>query len=308
MPAFQAAGRDGLSSTFHGKFCLMSNIKSRNVLLLQAMKFPYLHWNHREPKVNSSCVCLKILVVFTWLHHRFNGIATLNLFCHCSSSQPKILKVGIESGVFKICWLVRFLRAHLCSVMVKWKLETTSCLNAPYIFSRLFRKQQLVNFLLVLILNGTPCFKTLFFCCIGEQKFGRTDASSPVPTSLNQTVTLPQGHMQQQGFINATTMPPYYGGLAFYPGAGMMAGGFPAYTTPMYQVCSCKSYFAAFKSIICAWYQYCFTKGATLSERWTFAWNLQGPVAWQIHMPVLWGNHCPVNKHLNKWQIMSNGL
>lgn len=70
----------------------------------------------------------------------------------------------------------------------------------------------------------------------GEQKFGRTDASSPVPTSLNQTVTLPQGHMQQQGFINATTMPPYYGGLAFYPGAGMMAGGFPAYTTPMYQL------------------------------------------------------------------------
>lgn len=30
---------------------------------------------------------------------------------------------------------------------------------------------------------------------------------------------------------------PYgYGGLAFYPGAGMMAGGFPAYTAPMYQV------------------------------------------------------------------------
>lgn len=73
---------------------------------------------------------------------------------------------------------------------------------------------------------------------IGDQKFGRTDASSPVPTSLNQTVTLPQAHLQQQAFINATTMPhPYgYGGLAFYPGAGMMAGGFPAYTTPMYQV------------------------------------------------------------------------
>lgn len=70
----------------------------------------------------------------------------------------------------------------------------------------------------------------------GEQKFGRTDASSPVPTSLNQTVTLPQAHLQQQAFINATTMPPYYGGLAFYPGAGMMAGGFPAYTTPMYQM------------------------------------------------------------------------
>jgi len=72
----------------------------------------------------------------------------------------------------------------------------------------------------------------------GDQKFGRTDASSPVPTSLNQTVTLPQAHLQQQPFINATTMPhPYgYGGLAFYPGAGMMAGGFPAYTTPMYQM------------------------------------------------------------------------
>ncbi|XP_020615174.1 ubiquitin-associated protein 2-like isoform X1 [Orbicella faveolata] len=72
----------------------------------------------------------------------------------------------------------------------------------------------------------------------GDQKFGRTDASSPVPTSLNQTVTLPQAHLQQQAFINATTMPhPYgYGGLAFYPGAGMMAGGFPAYTTPMYQM------------------------------------------------------------------------
>lgn len=70
----------------------------------------------------------------------------------------------------------------------------------------------------------------------GEQKFGRADASSPVPTSLNQAVTVPQAHLQQQAFINATTMPPYYGGLAFYPGAGMMAGGFPAYTTPMYQV------------------------------------------------------------------------
>ncbi|KAL9985955.1 hypothetical protein ACROYT_G000006 [Oculina patagonica] len=72
----------------------------------------------------------------------------------------------------------------------------------------------------------------------GDQKFGRTDASSPVPTSLNQTVTLPQAHLQQQAYINATTMPhPYgYGGLAFYPGAGMMAGGFPAYTTPMYQM------------------------------------------------------------------------
>lgn len=119
---------------------------------------------------------------------------------------------------------------------------------------------------------------TLFFSCIGEQKFGRTDASSPVPTSLNQTVTLPQGHMQQQGFINATTMPPYYGGLAFYHGAGMMAGGFPAYTTPMYQVCSCKSCFAAFKLIICAWYQYCFTKLATLSDELIFACNLQAPV------------------------------
>lgn len=70
----------------------------------------------------------------------------------------------------------------------------------------------------------------------GEQKFGRTDASSPVPTSLNQAVTLPQAHLQQQAFINATTMPPYYSGLAFYPGAGLMAGGFPAYTTPMYQM------------------------------------------------------------------------
>lgn len=70
----------------------------------------------------------------------------------------------------------------------------------------------------------------------GEQKFGRADASSPVPTSLNQAVTVPQAHLQQQAFINATTMPPYYGGLAFYPGAGMMAGGFPAYTTPMYQM------------------------------------------------------------------------
>ena len=49
-------------------------------------------------------------------------------------------------------------------------------------------------------------------------------------------MTVPQAHLQQQAFINATTMPPYYGGLAFYPGAGMMAGGFPAYTTPMYQV------------------------------------------------------------------------
>lgn len=57
-----------------------------------------------------------------------------------------------------------------------------------------------------------------------------------MPTSLNQAVTVPQAHLQQQAFINATTMPPYYGGLAFYPGAGMMAGGFPAYTTPMYQV------------------------------------------------------------------------
>lgn len=72
----------------------------------------------------------------------------------------------------------------------------------------------------------------------GDQKFGRTDASSPVPSSLNQAVTLPQAHLQQQAFINATTMPhPYgYGGLAFYPGAGMMPGGFPAYTTPMYQM------------------------------------------------------------------------
>lgn len=72
----------------------------------------------------------------------------------------------------------------------------------------------------------------------GDQKFGRTDASSPVPSSLNQAVTLPQAHLQQQAFINATTMPhPYgYGGLAFYPGAGMMAGGFPAYTAPMYQM------------------------------------------------------------------------
>ena len=76
------------------------------------------------------------------------------------------------------------------------------------------------------------------FCLLGDQKFGRTDTSSPVPSSLNQAVTLPQPHLQQQAFINATTMPhPYgYGGLAFYPGAGMMAGGFPAYTAPMYQV------------------------------------------------------------------------
>lgn len=64
-----------------------------------------------------------------------------------------------------------------------------------------------------------------------------------MPTSLNQAVTVPQAHLQQQAFINATTMPPYYGGLAFYPGAGMMAGGFPAYTTPMYQVLHAINYF-----------------------------------------------------------------
>ena len=72
-----------------------------------------------------------------------------------------------------------------------------------------------------------------------DQKYGRTDTSSPVPTSLNQGATLPQAHLQQQAFINAATMPhPYgYSGLAFYPGAGMVAaGGFPAYTAPMYQV------------------------------------------------------------------------
>lgn len=82
------------------------------------------------------------------------------------------------------------------------------------------------------------CSWVLYFCLLGDQKFGRTDTSSPVPSSLNQAVTLPQPHLQQQAFINATTMPhPYgYGGLAFYPGAGMMAGGFPAYTAPMYQV------------------------------------------------------------------------
>lgn len=129
-------------------------------------------------------------------------------------------------------------------------LKVCSCLNGPVTYSVHIRcaLNQLEAKWLVLkqFFIETPWFLKFplrTFCCMlclkGDQKFGRTDASSPVPTSLNQTVTLPQAHLQQQAFINATTMPhPYgpYGGLAFYPGAGMMAGGFPAYTTPMYQV------------------------------------------------------------------------
>jgi len=74
-----------------------------------------------------------------------------------------------------------------------------------------------------------------------DQKFGRSDASSPVQTTINQ----PQGqhHMQQQqqhqqAYLNAASMSPYgFGGLAFYPGGGMMPGGFPTYSAPaMYQV------------------------------------------------------------------------
>ncbi|KAK3733291.1 hypothetical protein QZH41_011123, partial [Actinostola sp. cb2023] len=73
-----------------------------------------------------------------------------------------------------------------------------------------------------------------------DQKFGRSDASSPVQTTINQ----PQGqhHMQQQqqhqqAYLNAASMSPYgFGGLAFYPGGGMMPGGFPTYSAPaMYQ-------------------------------------------------------------------------
>lgn len=129
-------------------------------------------------------------------------------------------------------------------------LKVCSCLNGPVTYSVHIKcaLNQLEAKWLVLkqFFIETPWFLKFplrTFCCMlclkGDQKFGRTDASSPVPTSLNQTVTLPQAHLQQQAFINATTMPhPYgpYGGLAFYPGAGMMAGGFPAYTTPMYQV------------------------------------------------------------------------
>ena len=73
----------------------------------------------------------------------------------------------------------------------------------------------------------------------GEQKFGRSDASSPVPTSLNQAGTPGQPHLQQQQYINAAISPYGYGGLAFYPPGTnpMMPGGFPAFTAPMYQVC-----------------------------------------------------------------------
>lgn len=72
-----------------------------------------------------------------------------------------------------------------------------------------------------------------------DQKFGRSDASSPVQTTVNQPQN--QHHMQQQqqqAYLNAAaTMPPYgFGGLAFYPGGGMMPGGFPTYSAPMYQV------------------------------------------------------------------------
>ena len=132
----------------------------------------------------------------------------------------------------------------------KKRLQVCSYLNSPLASSvhiKCVLNQLEVKWLVLKQLHiETPWFLKFplwtFFCTLclkGDQKFGRTDASSPVPTSLNQTVTLPQAHLQQQAFINATTMPhPYgpYGGLAFYPGAGMMAGGFPAYTTPMYQV------------------------------------------------------------------------
>lgn len=74
-----------------------------------------------------------------------------------------------------------------------------------------------------------------------DQKFGRSDASSPVQTTMNQANQgqhhLQQQQQQQQAYLNAGTMPPYgYGGLAFYPG-GVMPGGFPTYSGPqMYQV------------------------------------------------------------------------
>lgn len=75
-----------------------------------------------------------------------------------------------------------------------------------------------------------------------EQKFGRSDASSPVQTTVNQPQN--QHHMQQQqqqqqqAYLNAAaTMNHYgYGGLAFYPGGGMIPGGFPTYSPPMFQV------------------------------------------------------------------------
>ncbi|XP_031558120.1 ubiquitin-associated protein 2-like isoform X2 [Actinia tenebrosa] len=70
-----------------------------------------------------------------------------------------------------------------------------------------------------------------------QQKFGRSDASSPVQTTMNQA-NQGQHHLQQQqqAYLNTGTMPPYgYGGLAFYPG-GVMPGGFPTYSGPqMYQ-------------------------------------------------------------------------
>ncbi|EDO31164.1 predicted protein, partial [Nematostella vectensis] len=70
-----------------------------------------------------------------------------------------------------------------------------------------------------------------------DQKFGRSDASSPVQTTMNQAATPGQHHLQQQAYMNAAMPHPYgYGGLAFYPGSGMLPSGFPAYTAPMYQV------------------------------------------------------------------------
>jgi len=73
-----------------------------------------------------------------------------------------------------------------------------------------------------------------------EQKFGRSDASSPVQTTVNQPQNqhhMQQQQQQQQAYLNATMPGPYgFGGLAFYPGGGMMPGGFPTYTPPMYQV------------------------------------------------------------------------
>ncbi|XP_032226195.2 ubiquitin-associated protein 2 isoform X2 [Nematostella vectensis] len=69
-----------------------------------------------------------------------------------------------------------------------------------------------------------------------DQKFGRSDASSPVQTTMNQAATPGQHHLQQQAYMNAAMPHPYgYGGLAFYPGSGMLPSGFPAYTAPMYQ-------------------------------------------------------------------------
>jgi hypothetical protein len=71
-----------------------------------------------------------------------------------------------------------------------------------------------------------------------EQKFGRSDASSPVQTTMNQANQGQHHLQQQQAYLNAGNMPPYgYGGLAFYPGGGIMPGGFPTYSAPqMYQV------------------------------------------------------------------------